>query len=254
MLKKVICLLLVLAFSAALFACASSEGSTVDNGEKPDDSISAPADKDGNKTPADSQPTDKELVDSNGTVDLSKEITFFANVNKSNPNVIVTKTSDSHSKLGACEGYFVTTIYGENDYTFYYDYSKFNKIGEGDRIEKIPADTVICKDGEYRLASTGEIVTAVPDQLVMNVMLNISKEYLGSYTINETADKLTTKVTAAQAENIFGVKIAATSDISITITTDGTHLSGIVIEYSNGLISTQINTSYTYENLVRDAQ
>ena len=251
MLKKVICLLLVLAFSVSLFACAAD--STADSGEKTED----PA-LDGNNPdnpPADGpDSSDKEFIDDTTTVDRTNEITFFTNVNKSNPNVIVTKTSSSHKTLGACEGYFVTTIYGENDYTFSFDYSKFNKIGEGPMIEKVPADTVICKDGEYKLASTGATVSVIPDQLAMNLMLNIDKDYLGKYTINSTADKLTTKVNAQQAENIFGVKISATSDISITITTDGTHLSGITVEYTSGDVTTQINTSYTYENVVRDAQ
>ena len=251
MLKKAICLLLVLTFSLALFGCVSNGTASIfQKNEDPEQS-------EGGNTPGDAQKpgsTDKEFLGDNVTVDRSNEITFFTNINKSTPNVIVTKTSSSHSKLGACEGYYVTTIYGENDYTFYYEYSKFNKVGEGPRIEAVPADTIICQNGEYRLASTGETVSAVPDLLAMNVMLNINKEYLGNYTISASADKLTTKVTAQQAENIFGVKIAATSDISITITTDGTHLSGITVEYTDGEVTTQLNTSYTYENVTRDAQ
>lgn len=255
MLKKVICLLLVLALSAALFSCVA--GGVADNGSENGDSAERDDNNlDNQQEPEDkeeSKDSDKELIDDKGNVDIANEITFFSNVNKSNPNVIVTKTSSNHSKLGACEGYFVTTIYADDDYTFYFDYSKFNKIGEGPIIEKIPADTVICKNGEYVLESTGASVWAVPDVLAMGLMLNIDKDYLGNYTINETADKLTTTVNSQQAYNIFGVEIDA-SAITLIITTDGTHLSGITLEYKIGEVTTQINTSYTYENLTRDAQ
>ena len=250
MLKKVLCLLLVLATSVVLFACGGSENANTNPSENNPPVVNNPSDdKTGEETGG-----NKEFVDNKSEVDLAREQTFFAVVNNSKPNVIVTQTNTTDSKLGTAVGFYRTTIYGDGEYSFYYEYEVFNKIGEGDKLkEKIGPATIYYKDGQYSLDNEVWVYDN-PDPAALNVKLELDKKLLGNYTVSADGTELKTKVSAADAEKILGVKITATTKIDITVKTDGTHLWNIAVDYTNGNTAVHIETSYTYENVSNSAQ
>lgn len=241
MLKKVICLLLVLVCSFALFACGE---------EKPSTDTNTPGDGTTSQPPAPEKPGEDSSTggeDNNGNqADTTREQTFFAVVNNSHPNEIVTVTSTSNAKLGSCVGYYKTVITGENSYSFEYEYQKFNSIGEGtEKISTVGPHTVTYADGMYTLED-GTSVYIHPDSNVMDVKLDLNKAYLGSYAVSGDGTQLTTAVSAENAEKLLGVKITATSQVEITVKTNGTYLSEIMVSYVNGNNTVVLTTSYTY--------
>jgi|GEM_PF-6982295 len=251
MLKKVICLLLVLACSTALFACVNTGTANTNPPVNNPPSVNNNTNKNpssGNQTTDNNESGNKDFIDDNTTVDTYKDQAFFAMIQNSNPNVITTRTTVNNSKLGEAYGFYKTTIFGADDYSFYYEYDKFNEIGAKDRIEHVGPFTIYYKDGEY--SSDAEH----PDSDVLNAKLSIERQYLGTYKLSSDGTSLETKITAANAEKIFGIKIAATSSVKLVIETNGTYLSKISVEYTNNNDSVYIETSYTYENISKSAE
>lgn len=251
MLKKVICLLLVLACSTVLFACVPTGTANTNPPVNNSPSVNNNTNKNpssGNQNTDKNESGDKEFIDNNTTVDTYKDQAFFAMIQNSNPNVITTRTTVNNSKLGEAYGFYRTTIFGADDYSFYYEYDKFNEIGAKDRIEHVGPSTIYYKDGAF--SSDGEH----PDSDVLNAKLDVNRQYLGNYKLSGDGTSLETKITAANAEKVFGVKIAATSSVKLVIETNGTYLSKITVEYTNNDSSVYIETSYTYENISNSAE
>ena len=240
--KKVICLLLVLSCSIALVACSGigTANTTIPETQTPATENTTPApEKEG-------EASDKEFVNDTTETDSSRAQIFFSAVNNSNPNVIVTQTNTTNSAIGATAvGFYRTTIYGEDNYSFEYEYEKFTKIGEGSAPTYPAASGVIYyKNGVYEGHEDYS-----PDFDVLGAKLDLKKEYLGNYVISADGSQLTTKISAADAEKIFGIKINATSTVEITVKTDGTHLWNITIDFSYKDTKLHLETSYTYENV-----
>jgi len=242
--KKVLCLLLVLACSVALVACAGI--GTANKLPAPGNENNETEDTGKPNVKDEGNESDKDFVDDKTEVDLSREQIFFSAVNNSQPNLIVTKTAVTNSALEAtATGFYRTEINGEN-YVFSYKYDKFNKIGEGtSQISTVGPHTIEYTDGHYFLDGTE--VYARPNPEVLNVDLNLNKNLLGNYVISVDGDRLDTKVSAANAEKILGVKISATGDVQITVQTDGTHLWMVSVSYTDNQTKVTIDTSYTYE-------
>lgn len=255
MLKKVICLLLVLACSVALFGClgtADADKNTPDGSENEKTENNNPStEKPGGDTSTGEGDTE---IDGKTQAALIREQNFFAAVNNSRPNVIATLTNTTHAKLGTCVGYYRTTIFDENNYSFYYEYEKFNNVGEGAKPkETVGPATIYYKDGKYSLDNESWIYEN-PDPAVLNVKLDLNKNLLGNYVISDDGTELVTKLTVAQAEKVLGVKIYSTGDIKLTVKTDGTRLWKISVDYKYNQTSLNIETSYTYENVSGDAK
>ena len=255
MLKKVICLLLVLAFSAALFACGGN-GTTANTNTPADNAENENAG--GNEKPNDEkgneEQRDPEFVGDETTVNSANDQLFFSIVNSSLPNVIVTKTTTTNSKLGDCNGFYTTTIFGEGNYVFEYEYERFNSLGASSMKETVGPHTIYFKDGTYAFDSEDNVVYAHPDPDVIDVRLDLSKQYLGSYTLSTDGTKLTAKVNAENASKILGISIVAKGDVTLTVETDGTHLWKIIVDYAYDASNTiHIETSYTYENISANA-
>ena len=251
------------ACSAVLFACAgegtantnppTNENQGAVNNNNPSSNTN---NTNGNtqQKPSEDSSENKDFVNDKTEVDAAREQTFFSVVNNSHPNVIVTQTNTTHSKFGTCVGYYRTTIFSDDNYSFYYEYEKFNKIGEGTGIKgTVGPHTIYYKDGKYSLDNEAWVYDH-PDPEVLNVKLDLNKQYLGNYVISSDSTQLVAKLNAANAEKVLGIKIEATSNVEITIKTDGTHLWNIVVEYTCGETTVHIATSYTYEIISADAQ
>lgn len=247
MLKKVLCLLLVLACSVALFACGGDGNGAADLGGAAGDGVDkSPS---GDNTPADKE-TDKELVDDKTTVDYAREQAFFTVVNNSRYNLITTKTETWNSLLEGetCIGFYETTVFGEDHYSYYYWAERFNNIGESEngqiKSEREP-HTILYKDGEYFY--DGNKVSENPDPNALNVKFALDTECLGSYTISEDGTILTTKISAADVEELFGVVISATSEVDLKIEIRGSSLYMTTLDYYCGKNGVHMETSYIYD-------
>ena len=245
MLKKVLCLLLVLACSVALFACGNNDNNTTDlggsSGNGGDKNPSAETE------PEDKNP-DKELIDDKTTLDYAREQAFFAAISNSRYNLITTKTETSNpvfEEIGPATSFYEFSISDGGDYALSYWQESFNKIGDGSIKTERVSHEVLYKDGEYFY--DGNKVTENPDTNALNYKIEFDPQYLGSYAISEDGCVLTAKVSALELERIFGVCLNATSTFDLKVEIRGGSLYMITVDYSNNSDSVHIETSYTYE-------
>lgn len=183
-----------------------------------------------------------------------KEIDKFIElVDSSNPTKIVTHTHVAYGDEEPLEGRFVTTI-EENNSTLEYWYERNAIPGVDDSEEPVMKieGFVYYKDGKY--SEDGENWTAnVPDENVINVTFKLDKKHLGDYTVSKDGKTLTTVVTAANANKLFGLTLENVVDDSVvlTIKNNGTYLTAVTISYSitnaDGTVAdVMVDTSYTY--------
>lgn len=248
MLKKVVCLLLVLACSVALFACGNNDNGAADlggsTGNGGDKTASEGKETDG-KTP------DKELIGDKTTLDYAVEQAFFAALGNSRYNLITTKTETSNpmfEEIGPSTSFYEFSIMGDGNYALSYWQETFNRVGEGNIKTERVSHEILYKDGEY--FCDGEKVTANPNPNALNYKLEFDPQYLGSYTVSDDGNGgyiLNTKVTALELESILGVSLSATSTFDLKVEVSGGSLYMITVDYSNNSDSVHIETSYTYE-------
>ncbi len=252
MLKKLLCLMLVLACSFSLFACQNGESANIPDGDE--DNINNPGDNGSGDGDEGETPAGPGFVDDKVELEPSECYSYIALVNNSNPNVITTKETVV-SRLGNLTSTYKTYINGEEDYTFEYLYERFNVIGEGNDIKySVPANgefgTVYYKNGSYSYDGKNW-TTSSPDSNILNVKFTLTRENLDkARKLTETADgSLIIETSAAEAEKILGVKIPTKTNVAITLVSNGLRLWKIVVEYSQEANSVLLETSYTYEQI-----
>jgi beta-glucanase (GH16 family) len=76
-----------------------------------------------------------------------------------------------------------------------------------------------------------------------NRAIHLSK--LGDYEMNDAKTTLTATLTVEKAAEVLGMTLNATSDVVITVSTNGTYLTRVSIEYTKGEASVRIDTSYS---------
>ncbi len=149
-------------------------------------------------------------------------------------------------------GSFKTSIKENGDFTFDYTYNRVAKFEDVNdpfvtidgNIATIGPRTVYFSNGRYSHDNVNWFVEA-PAVTENQPKLNISKELLGSYTINDTKTKLTATLTPEAAAAILGMSIDATSDVVIEIRTNGSYLTGLTVSYENDSARFKIDTSYS---------
>lgn len=245
MLKKVLCLLLVFACSATLFACAADNGGSADlgSGEQNGDN-----DKDFEEG-TEEEPGSKLPLDGKTELDYAREGAFFETISGSVYNLIKTKIETSNPVFGdsiTCVDVYETRIYSESHYDFIYKQQVFNNVGDGDSLTtQLPEHTITYNNGEYLVDNVK--VSARPDEASLQVVLNLDPAYLGSYSVSEGRDVLTTKLTAAELKEVLGITVNATGKIDFVVTTNGVSLYKIEVDYMCGDNSVHIETTYTYD-------
>jgi hypothetical protein len=143
------------------------------------------------------------------------------------------------------------TIVGEDGaFEFKYEYEKARELtpdSVGQAQKESYSGTVYYWEGMY--STDGDNWTVkTPDVDILNVKLELAREYLGTYRMSKDGKTLTAdKISAANAEKILGVKINTDGNVKITITSNGTYLWKVSVEYENSVASVRLETSYTYE-------
>ncbi len=253
MLKKVLCLLLVLACSVALFACGNNDKGSADLGGQ----TSNGGDKnpsEGNET--EDKNTDKELVADKTVDDYALEQAFFKAINDSRYNLITTKIETSNpvfEEIGPITSFYQFSLSDGENYELLYWRESLNEIGSDSMKTKFGPYVVLYEDGEYFYGKEGEELVKVldnPDPDALDYKFELNLQHLGTYTISNDGlggYVLSAKVSSAELESIFGVSLSADSTFDIKVEISGGSLYMINVDYVNNGNSIHIETSYTYE-------
>ena len=176
---------------------------------------------------------------------------FVSVVTTSSPTKITTIYSYSDSVNGnTLTGNFETFIYGE-DFHMTYNYQTYAVPGpEADPKNPIKNNVgvVYYQDGKY--SKDGENwFTLAPNELTLQIKLELSEKNLGKYELNDEKTTLTANLSSAQAEKVLGVAIDATEDgVYIQISHDGTYIREVVVSYATENAETvSYQTRYLYE-------
>ena len=204
--KKIICLILALACSFALFSCGDEEGP-------------APEDK---------------LIEIAGS---------------SEPTQIITRTYYTEKSTSILYEGVYTTVFTDGGFTLEYSYQEKAPIsldsdaGAGSVATK--TGKVEYKDGKYSTDGGETWVSEAPDTVTLGVVFNVTKANLGTYTVSDDGKTLEAVLTAENVANLLGITIPAETADAV-ITTNGTYLTGMTIEYSSEQADVVIATSYSY--------
>lgn len=148
-------------------------------------------------------------------------------------------------------GSFETSIKENGDFTFEYKYTRIAKPADADDPTALIdgnrvtfSDTIEYKGGRY-YSKDGTELQGIPADAMKQPKLNLDRELLGEYEMNEAKTSLTATLSAEDASALLGMNISATSDVVIKISTNGTYLTLISISYTKGTSTFRVDTSYS---------
>ena len=226
--KKIICLLLALLCTFAMFSCNEDTPPATDNNDN------------GNNQQA-----------PEGNPELDN---LIAVINSSKPTKIVTHTDYKYGD-DVFKGRYTTYIDRANNKSqFDFSYQRMAVPGEDisdSHIMTIPG-TVYYKDGQ--VSDTEGALWSDPGYGYLELALSLSANKLDNITFSEDGEDMTATVSAENSIRVFGTAIAADGDITIEIDTNGKYLYTVKISYTakdTGAI-VAINTSYDYANVTLD--
>lgn len=169
-------------------------------------------------------------------------------VKTSSPTKIVTVVTYTDAKGEDLGGKYTTMIQGE-DSIFEYEYRRYRTPEEGvadGSTEPIKTLTgkIYYKDHTYSAeGDQWDASTAVS----ADIKLDLQLEYLTSPTVSEDGTTLTATLTSENATKVLGTDLAAQGEISITVVTNGTNLTGIVLSCTTKTgAEVIVRTSYSY--------
>ena len=172
-------------------------------------------------------------------------------IKSSDPTKIVTSVTYTDSLGEDLGGFYEMEIDGENS-IFTYTYRRYRTPEEGaaegttETVKEL-AGKVYYKDHLY-YASEGDewnsSATAGAD-----IKLDIQESYLTDATVSEDGTTLTATLTSANAISALGTDLSVAEDgvITITVTTNGTNLTGILLTCTTKSgAEVIVRTSYSY--------
>lgn len=129
----------------------------------------------------------------------------------------------------------------------------FNAKRPADVLEVLPTN-IKTISGSVRYNADGTVTASTGDSWskedavgYLAEMINISTSSFKTYELKSNGEDLTGIVAAKDAKRVFGEDIAAASDITVGIDTNGTYLYTITIEYTAASGATvKVSTSYDY--------
>ena len=139
-----------------------------------------------------------------------------------------------------------------DDSIFTYTYDRYRTAEEAiaDGVaEPIKTFTgaVYCKDGKY----SGDGVNWGSSPVATEIKLNLVADKLTGAVISEDGKTLTATLTAENAVAVLGTDLAAEGELAITVTSNGTYLTGITVLCTTKLgAKVRISTSYSYNKLM----
>ena len=205
--KKLVCVLLVLACSFALFACGKDKEPEI----RPEDTL-------------------LEIVN---TSEPTKIVTM--------------SSYDHIASGMIYRGVYTTTITADGfDFDYEYQ-QKAAVVPGADPNGTVETKTgsIIFANGLYSTDGGETWKSDAPDTGALQISLNLKKEYLGEYTVSMDGKSLTTVINAENAKKILGLDIAS-NEINVKITTNGKYLTQINISYETETAEVTIDTSYAY--------
>lgn len=175
---------------------------------------------------------------------------FFDAIDATNPTKIITIADYTPEGADTLTSTYDTTV-NENGFTFEYTYKRYATLEDADNEDIVIDGNVVTesgriyyKDGKYSTDNENWFSEA-PSAVTSQLKLNISKQTLGDYEINDAKTKLTVVLDAEAAEALLGISISASSDVTVTISTNGTYLTRVSISYSTENAEVVMNTSYS---------
>ncbi len=176
---------------------------------------------------------------------------FFEAVAATNPTKIktltyYTVTGESTPLAGEYE-----TVIMDTGFVFDYSFQRYATLEDAEDENTVINGNIVTesgklyfKDGKYSFDNENWFVEA-PDVAMSRINLNISKDTLGEYEINDAKTNVTATLSAEAAETLLGIKLAASSDVVVSISTNGTYLTLVTVSYSTANASVTITTSYS---------
>lgn len=171
---------------------------------------------------------------------------FFNIIDASVPTKITTLTNYTGEGFEPLNGQF-TTVMKEDGFEFTYSYERFATVEDAAESNEVTVEgLVIYKNGLYSVDGGLSWSAVAPSVDAMGYSLNASAETLGEYTISADGTELTTVLSAEAAKALLGMEIKATSDVEVTIKTNGKYLTRVMVYYTTDYADVSIETSYSY--------
>ena len=168
--------------------------------------------------------------------------------NRSKPTKITTDVSYATKAGDALTGHYVMTTDG-TDAIFEYYYEKLatpaDSIESGNSNRKISVEGVISyKDGNYY---SGDNESWKPGTgTAFDLKFDVKEDALKDVVLSEDQSSLDCKVSVENLKSFIGTDLNATGDATVSITTNGVNLTGIVVSCSTVNGEIVIRNSYTY--------
>ncbi len=178
----------------------------------------------------------------------SPDKAFFEAVAATKPSKIKTQTYYTLGENSPLNGDY-TTVITETGFVFEYSYQRYATLDDAGK-ENLKGNIVTesgkiyFKDNQYSFDNENWF-SETPDVNMASIKLNISPEALGEYEINDAKTKVSATLTADAAEALLGIKLAAASDVSVSIETNGKYLTLVTVTYTTANATVVINTSYS---------
>ncbi|MBR2650316.1 MAG: hypothetical protein IKD45_01515 [Clostridia bacterium] len=222
--KKIICLLLALCCTLAMFSCANNEGG--DNG------------------------------DGNGGEDALAVEKINSVIDSVSPTRIVTHVD---YKIGdeTYKGRYTTEIDRASEKsTFDFSYQRLAIPGEdvSDSHIMTIAGKVYYKNGEASKNEGANWEAVGAGRGYLEFSLDLSENKLKSYEFSEDKCDLTATVAKADAMRVLGTDIDCDGDITVSVDTNGEYLYGVKITYTaaDTGATVVVTTTYDYAAIVLD--
>jgi hypothetical protein len=172
-------------------------------------------------------------------------------VNQSNPTKIVTIVNYTLGETTFVSEYITQKDIASGKSQFDYNYQRLAIPGE-DEISnssiKNVTGTVYC-DADGNLSGSSFNAGSATGYLPYS--LSINAESFASFEIGDDGKTMSANISADKAEDVFGTPVSAEGDISLTVTTNGSYLYNVEINYvaaeTGAVVS--IRTSYDYTKI-----
>ncbi len=182
--------------------------------------------------------------------DENPDKAFFDIVNASEPTRIKTLTAYAVGEDDPLNGTYETVI-NDDGVVFNYSFQRYATIEDAENPDLeidgnvvTESGKVYYKDGRYSTDNENWFSEA-PDVAASAITLNLSLETLTEYELNDAKTTLTATLSADEAEAVLGVKLSADGDIALSVSTNGTYLTRVSVEYKTANATVTINTSYS---------
>ncbi len=189
--------------------------------------------------------------DGNGGEVEDPDKAFFDAVAGSKASEIKTLTYYTVEGEDPFNGSYETSIKPNGDFAFKYKFTRIATLEDAENPDVVIdgnratiSGTVYYSAGQYSYDQVSWF-TEAPAVTVNHPKLDLDREKLGEYVMNDAKTSLTATLSAEDASSVLGMAIDATGDVVIKISTNGTYLTLVSITYDKGDAKVRVDTSYS---------